>query len=175
MDNLPDINIVIAKLNEDGTSSFAAGDSVSTFFPGVIGGAFVWATKGMPQIPGNVGSVPEDMSLPQPGDTKFGMMVFPPRSAGKLDMRSSLGTDGTVLEVDEHDFGMHRTATIDYEVIISGKVDIQLANGEIATLTPGTWLVMAGAMHSWQNRYDEPCVCALFVVGANNNEPINQI
>jgi hypothetical protein len=60
---------------------------------------------------------------------------------------------------------MHRSDTIDYEVIISGRVDIELGSGEVRTLVSGSCLVMGGAMHAWNNRYDEACLYAAIMVG----------
>jgi quercetin dioxygenase-like cupin family protein len=61
---------------------------------------------------------------------------------------------------------MHQTDTMDYEVILSGKVDIELPGGQSRTLKAGSMLVIAGVPHAWKNPYDEDCVYALVLVGA---------
>ena len=53
---------------------------------------------------------------------------------------------------DDGDPAMHASDTIDYEVVISGKVDLELPGGKKRTLGPGDLLVMAGRT----SRLEEP-------------------
>ena len=55
---------------------------------------------------------------------------------------------------------MHATDTIDYLVILSGRVTLVLEEGE-ADLGPGDLVVDRGVVHGWRNPYDEPCVAAV--------------
>lgn len=55
---------------------------------------------------------------------------------------------------------MHATDTIDYLVILSGRVTLVLEEGE-ADLGPGDLVVDRGVMHGWRNPHDEPCVAAV--------------
>ena len=172
MFELKSINVVVETLEADGRSEFAdVSPPVAHEVPGVIAGAYVWGTTGTVSLPENPGGVPTDASLPEPGDTRFGFLLLPPKSAGKLDMRIGLASDEAVIDVDEADPSLHRTATIDYEVVLSGKVDVVLQGGATRTLEPGSCLIMGGAMHSWHNKYDEPCICALVMIGAVNGSP----
>jgi len=52
---------------------------------------------------------------------------------------------------------MHATDTIDYLIILSGKVTLVLEEGE-ADLGPGDFVVDRGVVHGWRNPHDEPCV-----------------
>lgn len=54
---------------------------------------------------------------------------------------------------------MHATDTIDYLIILSGKVTLVLEEGE-ADLGPGDFVVDRGVLHGWRNPHDEPCVAA---------------
>jgi len=72
---------------------------------------------------------------------------------------------GAAIGADYRDDGMHLSDTIDYDVVIQGRVDLVLDSGEVRTLSAGSMVVMGGANHSWQNRYDEPCVMATVTVG----------
>jgi quercetin dioxygenase-like cupin family protein len=71
---------------------------------------------------------------------------------------------GAAIGADYRDDGMHMSDTIDYDVVIQGKVDIVLDSGELRTLSAGSMVVMGGVNHSWQNRYDEPCLMATITV-----------
>jgi mannose-6-phosphate isomerase-like protein (cupin superfamily) len=55
---------------------------------------------------------------------------------------------------------MHATDTIDYLVILEGRVTLVLEDGE-AALGPGDLVVDRGVMHGWRNPHAEPCVAAV--------------
>ena len=55
---------------------------------------------------------------------------------------------------------MHATDTIDYLVILSGKVTLVLEEGE-ADLGPGDFIVDRGVLHGWRNPHAERCVAAV--------------
>jgi mannose-6-phosphate isomerase-like protein (cupin superfamily) len=55
---------------------------------------------------------------------------------------------------------MHATDTIDYLVILKGKVTLVLEDGE-AELGAGDLVVDRGVLHGWRNPHAEPCVAAV--------------
>jgi mannose-6-phosphate isomerase-like protein (cupin superfamily) len=55
---------------------------------------------------------------------------------------------------------MHATDTIDYLVILSGRVTLVLEADE-ADLGPGDFVVDRGVMHGWRNPHGEACVAAV--------------
>lgn len=132
---------------------------------GVVESTWLWSTGPDATLPADVGRPPtaDEPLFPPPGGTRFGIVCFPAHSAGKLDMKTRLNGDASSSTGTAP--GMHRSQTLDYEVVISGKVDIELEGGETRTLQTGDCLVMGGAMHAWSNHYDEPCVYAAVVVG----------
>jgi len=77
------------------------------------------------------------------------------------------GADGTIFRVVEYQPGvaprMHRTATIDYAVVISGEIDMQLDDG-VVHLRAGDVLVQQATLHDWINRGTEPCRIAFVLV-----------
>jgi quercetin dioxygenase-like cupin family protein len=46
---------------------------------------------------------------------------------------------------------MHRTATLDYGVIIDGATELVLDSGETKSLAKGDVFVQRGTAHSWRN------------------------
>lgn len=78
-------------------------------------------------------------------------------------------TNGTVFRVVRYEPGVsprvHRTDSIDYAVVISGQIDMQLDDTEVR-LKAGDVLVQRGTIHNWVNRGSEPCVIAFVLVGA---------
>jgi quercetin dioxygenase-like cupin family protein len=83
---------------------------------------------------------------------------------------------GTVFRVVEFEPGnppfMHRTESLDYAVVITGEIDMELDEGESVHLRAGDVLVQRGTMHGWFNRGREPCVIAFVLVSA---EPVEVV
>jgi quercetin dioxygenase-like cupin family protein len=59
----------------------------------------------------------------------------------------------------------HRTESIDYAVVMSGEIDMELDNS-VVHLRAGDVLVQRGTIHNWVNKGKEPCVIAFVLVGA---------
>lgn len=77
---------------------------------------------------------------------------------------------GTVFRVVEFSPGVaprvHRTDSIDYAVVISGEIDMELDDGKSVHLKAGDVLVQRGTVHNWVNRGREPCVIAFSLIAA---------
>ncbi len=77
--------------------------------------------------------------------------------------------NGTVFRVAQLAPGVaparHRTESIDYIVILSGEVDMELDGTEVH-LKAGDFLVQRGTIHNWVNRGKEPCVYVVVLVSA---------
>ena len=58
---------------------------------------------------------------------------------------------------------MHTTDTIDFEVILSGEMILELDDGAETVLHPGDTVVQNGTRHRWGNRGNEPAVMAVFI------------
>ncbi len=111
--------------------------------PGATAGV-VWTTEGFPV--GNTGN--EDAGLRKTGTT--------------LD-------NGTVFRILELAPGVsprnHRTDSIDYAVVMSGEVDMELDDTTVH-LKAGDVLVQRGTIHNWVNSETEPCVIAFVLIAA---------
>ena len=64
---------------------------------------------------------------------------------------------------------MHTTATVDFEVVLSGSVTLELDDGASVTLHPGDTVVQNGTRHRWSNPGDVPVVIAVFLIGAHHD------
>ena len=84
------------------------------------------------------------------------------------DVHTSEG-DGTVFRVVRYEPGVsprnHRTDSIDYAVVMSGEIDMDL-DGTVVHLKAGDVLVQRGTIHNWINKGKEPCIIAFTLVGA---------
>jgi quercetin dioxygenase-like cupin family protein len=86
--------------------------------------------------------------------------------------RRQVGTTlagGTVFRIVRYDPGVaprnHRTDSIDYAVVLTGEIDMEL-DGSTVKLKAGDVMVQRGTMHNWVNRGTEPCVIAFVLVDA---------
>src|SRR2546423_3407668 len=92
-----------------------------------------------------------------------------------------LGTShphGTVFRVVEYQPGVaprsHRTESIDYAVVLSGEIDMEL-DGSVVHLRAGDVLVQRGTLHNWVNRGSEACVIAFVLVAAKPLENLRAL
>lgn len=106
---------------------------------------------------------------PPPGATTFQIIVVPPNrpEVGPRELEAYYenafaGVPPARRDTDRHP-GMHRTATIDYIVMLSGEVTLILSKQEV-TLTPFDTLVQRGVTHAWENRGTDPAVFAVTTV-----------
>jgi quercetin dioxygenase-like cupin family protein len=98
---------------------------------------------------------------------------FPVDNAGSADTAKEItGTtrdNGTVFRLIEYGPGVtprnHRTDSIDYAVVLSGEIDMEL-DDQLVTLRAGDVLVQRGTVHNWVNRYKVPCVIAFVLIDA---------
>jgi hypothetical protein len=161
-------NLVVAGVGPDGKPAFLEpGAAVGMSQPGIVDVAFMWANESTPVVPKSIGGAPTRMGMPGPNGSAFGVVRFPANSAGKLDASDVLSE---TTEVEAGNEAMHATDTVDYEIILSGKIDIVLPGNQRRTLKPGDLLVMGGVPHAWENIYDEDCTYVFVVVGAERGK-----
>ena len=88
---------------------------------------------------------------------------------GAKDITGTTRDGGTVFRVIEYAPGVtprnHRTDSIDYAVVLSGEIDMEL-DDQMVTLRAGDVLVQRGTVHNWVNRYSVPCVIAFVLIDA---------
>jgi len=136
---------VVTGIDEAGKSCVII-DGPVPIFPESMGAALVWQTRGQPADNSGNADVAEPYRLDHlhtPGST-FAICQFAPHSPAM----------------------MHATDTIDYLVILSGKVTLVTENGE-ALLGAGDLVVDRGVMHGWRNDHDEPCVAVAINIPAH--------
>jgi len=98
---------------------------------------------------------------------------FPVDNTGEDDAgQRKTGTtldNGTVFRILELAPGVtprnHRTDSIDYAVVMSGEVEMELDDAKVH-LKAGDVLVQRGTIHNWVNRSSEPCVIAFVLIAA---------
>ena len=100
---------------------------------------------------------------------------FPLSNDGNTDPSGKkIGTtldNGTVFRVVSFGPGVsprnHRTDSIDYAVVMSGEIDMELDIGSVH-LKAGDVLVQRGTIHNWVNKGTAPCVIAFTLIAAKS-------
>ena len=90
------------------------------------------------------------------------------------EIKGTTRANGTVFRVIEYAPGVtprnHRTNSIDYAVVLSGEIDMEL-DDQLVHLRAGDVLVQRGTIHNWVNRSTAPCVVAFVLIDAR---PVEQ-
>ena len=123
-----------------------------------------------------IDEVAENLVASRPGATACVVWTtegFPVDNTGEEDagLRKTGTTldSGTVFRILELAPGVsprnHRTDSIDYAIVMSGQVDMELDDATVH-LEAGDVLVQRGTIHNWVNRGTEPCVIAFVLIAA---------
>jgi len=80
------------------------------------------------------------------------------------DIASKFDT-GNAMEGDNP--GWHTTRTIDYGIVLSGEIDLELDEGEVH-LVAGDVVVQRATRHAWRNRGTQPCTIAFVLISSPN-------
>jgi mannose-6-phosphate isomerase-like protein (cupin superfamily) len=143
----------------------------------------VWATPNIPDNPADEKDpTPTLLSLvPSPGETRFRIVRFP--SALEAVRAVEAGIDPVALAkeylqkapglAEAHEpggFGWHRTNTVDYGIVLSGRIRLELDNGVKRTLEQGDCVIQNGTRHAWRNEFEDPCFMAFIMIGAGSDK-----
>ena len=112
----------------------------------------------------------------RPGATAINVWTtegFPVNNDGKDDAgQRKAGTtipNGTIFRILEFAPGVaprnHRTDSIDYIVVLSGEIDMELDDSSVH-LRAGDVMVQRGTIHNWVNRGTAPCRLAVILIAA---------
>jgi quercetin dioxygenase-like cupin family protein len=123
-----------------------------------------------------IDEVSKNISSSRPGATACVVWTtesFPVNNIGDADAGlRAVGTtlkNGTIFRVIEFAPGVvprnHRTDSIDYAVVVSGEIDMEIENS-VVHLNAGDVLVQRGTIHNWVNRGTKPCVMAFILIDA---------
>jgi quercetin dioxygenase-like cupin family protein len=78
---------------------------------------------------------------------------------------------GTVFRVGEIPPGgrspMHRTNSVDYGIVLSGELDMEVDGGEVVHLKTGDVVVQRGTNHAWINNGTAPARMAWILIAAH--------
>ena len=131
----------------------------------------LWETTGAPASnEGKEDAAKRPVRLEPPkGGTIVRIVEFPPDSAwrDKADANAAFNSIGAGHAKDKSnaDPMMHKTATVDYIIVLKGQSYAIMEKGE-TLLKEGDILIQRGTNHSWSVRGKKPCVVAAILVSA---------
>jgi len=83
--------------------------------------------------------------------------------------------NGTVFRIVEYELGVvphdHRTDSIDYAVVMSGEIDMEM-DETVVHLKAGDVLVQRGTIHNWVNHGTAPCVIAFVLISSDGHTAV---
>lgn len=170
------IRRVVTGHDENGRSVFASDEEVDGLTVDILPGwqfFDMWGADQTLTFP-DAGEKPAAASYFPPVDGfRFSFSVIPPKDTPPVEgvdpdealsiVNAALPGMMDYLESD----GFHTTDTVDMEVIISGEVTLVLADGQEKRLGPGDTVVQNGTRHVWRVDGPEPCLMAVFMLGAH--------
>jgi mannose-6-phosphate isomerase-like protein (cupin superfamily) len=171
------VRCVVTGKVDGGRSTFVRDGEVPATAPALMPGtAFhqIWGSDSTVSLPSD-GNEPDWKGyFPPQSGFRFTMWTLGPESAtppADLDIGAALAEFNEKLpglaDVMEPDApGMHTTDTIDFNVVLSGEVWLELDEGEEVLLRAGDCVVQNGTRHAWHNRTNEPVHFATTIVGA---------
>ena len=139
-------------------------------FPGLLLTDF-WETTASPASnAGSADAAARPVHLePARNGSIFRMVEFPPDAGRPTDADARKGFEaigaGHVQAAGHADPMMHKTATVDYAVVVKGEIYAVMEKGE-TLLRAGDVLVQRGTNHSWSVRGKQPALVAFVLVGA---------
>jgi mannose-6-phosphate isomerase-like protein (cupin superfamily) len=169
---------VVTGHDGSGKAVFASDQEVDPLTPALMPGwqlHRLWGADQAPTFPDDGGPTAQPAFFPPLGGYRFGLVSIPP---GTVPVPADLDLQAARAEVEEKlpgllaytepdNPGMHTTDTIDFEVILSGELILELDDGAEKVLRPGDTVVQNGTRHRWRNRGPEPVVMATFIFGAH--------
>ena len=169
---------VVTGHDRNGKAVFTSDQEVDSLIPALTPGLAhhrLWGADQAPTFPDDGSPTAQPSYFPPVGGYRFGLVTFLPgsppvpadldRQAALADMEEKL--PGLMAYVERDNPGMHTTDTIDFEVILSGEVTLELDDGVETVLRPGDTVVQNGTRHRWANRGTEQAVMAVFLIGAH--------
>jgi mannose-6-phosphate isomerase-like protein (cupin superfamily) len=114
---------------------------------------------------------------PPASGTVLRLVEFPPDKDyigrwKRAEAFASMGTSGAQAIDDSaarHE-AMHRTASVDYAIVIEGEICAVLDTTE-TIMRPGDFLIQRGTNHAWSNRSDKPALVAFVLIDAKSLNP----
>ncbi|MGH7914581.1 MAG: cupin domain-containing protein [Candidatus Binataceae bacterium] len=173
---MKELRRIVTGIDASGKSYVAIdGPGASVIEEGGAGLAEIWITDATPAdnaAKGDAAKRPVRLEPPAGGSVCRFFALAPENkmlSARELEERTAevfeaIGGAHCRVDTKRHP-GMHTTRTVDYVILLSGRVTLLLDKGEV-DLKPFDLVVQRGTNHGWVNRGAEPALLAAVLIDA---------
>jgi mannose-6-phosphate isomerase-like protein (cupin superfamily) len=175
-----DIRCIVTGQNASGKSIIVRNTPVKpvsvALFPGYEFHR-IWGSDSAPKLPSDGTPPAQPGYFPTTNGFRFAFFTLPPDTrtrADQIDTASALEEvqqklPGLLDALERDHPGMHTTDTVDFDVVISGEVILELDDGAEVLLKPGDCVIQNGTRHAWHNRSSGTCVIAVTLLGAERS------
>ena len=175
--NISAKRLIVTGLDVHGKSAVISDRSVEARTAAAVPGYGwhrLWSWDETPTVP-NSGVEPAGPNhFPAPGGVRFIVFTVPPSTVATPD---DLDTEAARIELEEkfpgrlahmedHQTGLHTTATIDFIYVADGEISLELDDKQEVHLKTGDTLVQNGVRHAWRNHSSKPCTLIVTIFGA---------
>ncbi|WP_433756757.1 cupin domain-containing protein [Nocardia sp. CA-135398] len=135
----------------------------------------LWGRDERPTFPDDGSPRAAEAWYPPRDGSRFMINTIPPGEQvlpTDLDAASALEEverqmPGAMAVVEPDAPGMHTTDSIDYVLVVSGEVTLELDDGEQTVLRAGDVVIQNGTRHAWRNHGTETCTIVGVAIGAD--------
>jgi mannose-6-phosphate isomerase-like protein (cupin superfamily) len=135
----------------------------------------LWRADSTPTLPNDGLPTTGPDFFPPVGGYRFFILTLQPegstRMADDIDIAAGLRemedkTPGMLAHSEAENPGMHRTDSVDFEIVLTGELVLELDDGAETVLRAGDVNIQNGTRHRWHNRGEQPATMACFLLGA---------
>jgi mannose-6-phosphate isomerase-like protein (cupin superfamily) len=167
--------LVVTGQRADGKAVIASDEMIDPLVVALAPGSEfhpMWGADAAPGLPQD-GTKPMMAAwFPPPGGYRFTLLTIPPDAGVTPPAELQLALEeaaeklpGMLEAVDTQYPHMHTTDTIDFVVILSGRLWLEVDDGQEIELRKGDSLVQNGTRHAWHNRGSDACEMIAATIG----------
>lgn len=167
---------VVTGTSAEGKSVVVSDAAVAPITAAMMPGAaffYFWGDDQPPRYPDDGTEPPYRTWFPPAGGYRFEAITIPPDATPRpegLDMAAATAEaeralPGLLDVMEKDDPGMHRTDSIDFIYVMSGRCLMRLDDDVTVALNPGDTVIQNGTRHGWRVPYDEPCRLLCISIG----------
>jgi len=157
---------VVTGHTAEGRAVITSDTEVEATVVGALGSAttVLWGRDDVAEFPDDGAQPTRETVFPPPGGCGIAVLEI---AVGGEDFDDFVHTQ-LAPWADPEVPGMHRTATLDYDVVLEGTIGLELDDGVEVTLGAGDVIVQNGTRHRWHNRGDGIARLLTVTIGAHH-------
>jgi mannose-6-phosphate isomerase-like protein (cupin superfamily) len=157
---------VVTGHDASGRSKVVADEEVAGMDVGGGDAFLLWGRDDTAHFPDDGHQPSTDGTFPPIGGCRLAVLRL---ASGEERAFDQFVVNGLSEWADPEKPGMHRTASLDFDLVLSGDLGLRLDEGEEVVLHAGDVVVQNGTRHRWRNVGTSDAVLAAITIGAEND------